>query len=243
MLSVTNLPLSRNIEMKFRFFLILSVILFGSTLARSQTVQANPAFQSWNEVQLILPLMTGKDARAKSFDRLTLTLNGIMRFGRKPVEAIDDRAGATFDHRINKYLFLTTGVLYRKDELVIDRRRYETRFDAGATLAKTWRGFVFRDRNLYEHRFRNSRADLDLYRQKIQVSYPVKRGDRELFAPFISEEGYYDLRLHGWIQNEFFAGVSRKISPKTSIDVSYIRADGTPVDVNGISFSLRIRLK
>ena len=122
-------------------------------------------------------------------------------------------------------------------------RRFETRLDVGATLSKTWNKFSFRDRNLFEHRFRNGRTDLNLYRQRIQVSRPVIFNKKEIFAPFISEEGYYDLKIKTWIQNEFYAGITRRLNQKTSLDIAYVRNDSRPVNVNGIVLNLKIKFR
>ena len=136
-----------------------------------------------------------------------------------------------------------TSALYRKDELVVNRRNYETRLDFGFVVSKTLKKIAFKDRNMYEHRFRNSRSDTNLYRNRLHISYPIKYGEKELFSPFISEEGYLDLKTKKWTQNEFFAGITRKITPKISLDLAYIRFDGNPVNVNGFSTSLRIKLR
>ncbi len=229
--------------MKTRFLLFLSIILFCSSFTYSQTPVKDSVFQSWNEVQLILPVVTRKDAKGKNFDRATASFNGVLRIGRKNLDFLDNRIGVTIDFRVNKYVSMVTGALYRKDELAVNRRNFETRFNIGAVFSKTWRGFTFRDRNMYEHRFRNSRSDTNLYRQRFQVSYPIKREKKDFFAPFISEEGYYDLRLCKWVQNEFFVGVTRKINPKTSIDLAYIHSDNQLVNVNGVSINLKIRLR
>ncbi len=220
--------------MKIRLLLIFSSIFLFSNIVYSQTAPLNSEFQSWNEVQLILPLVRAKDAKGKSFDKVTATFNGVLRIGRKNLDFLDNRAGATIDFRVNKFVSLLTGVLYRKDEIVKNRRRFETRLDFGVVFSKSWRGFSFRDRNMFEHRFRNSRNDTNLYRQRIQVSHPLKFDGKEIFSPFISEEGYRDLHLNKWIQNEFFAGATRKINRKTSIDLAYVRVDAQPVNATDL---------
>ena len=226
-----------------RLVAILPIIFLCSIAAFSQAAPLPSQFQSWNEVQLIVPLVRSKDAKGKSIDKVTAIFNGVLRIGRSNLDFLDKRAGATIDFRLNRYLSLFAATLYRKDEIVVNARRYETRLDVGATFSKTWRNFSFRDRNLFEHRFRNGRNDLNLYRQRIQVSHPVKFNEKELFSPFISEEGYYDLQSKTWIQNEFFAGITRRINRNTSIDIAYIRNDSRPVNVNGISLNLKIRLR
>ena len=124
-----------------------------------------------------------------------------------------------------------------------NRPRYETRFDTGVTFSAVWRGFSFRDRNMFEHRFRISRNDTNLYRQRIQISYPIKNKNKELFAPFISEEGYYDLQQRKWVANEFFVGITRKLNKKISIDLAYVRNDNSPLKINGVSLGLKIKLR
>lgn len=229
--------------MKSRLHLgILVAVLSVAACAYSQD-HLPSEFQSWNEVQLIVPLLKGKDRNGKSIDKITATFNGIVRVGRSNLDLVDNRVGTTLELRINQNLTLLTAVLYRKDELARNTRRYETRLDFGATVSKTWKNFTFRDRNMFEHRFRNGRGDIDLYRNRIHVSYPIKRKDKELFTPFISEEGYYNLTQRVWAQNEFLAGITRRINPRSTIDVAYIRNDSQPANVNGLSLTLKIKLR
>ncbi|MDQ6787425.1 MAG: DUF2490 domain-containing protein [Acidobacteriota bacterium] len=226
-----------------RLLIILAVIFLCAPAAFAQTAPLPSRFQSWNEVQLILPLVRDKDAKGKNIDKVTATFSGILRIGRSNLDFLDNRISTTLDFRVNKYVSLLTAVLYRKDELVKNTRRYETRLDFGATISDTIHKFSFRDRNEFEHRFRNGRIDTNLYRQRIQVSHPVKFNKKELFSPFISEEGYYDLQAKTWIQNEVFAGITRRLNPRTSLDIAYIRNDSRPTNVNGISLNLKIKLR
>ncbi len=156
--------------MRTQILLIFVALFLFANTAFPQTSALSSDFQSWNEVQLILLLVSAKDAKGNSFDKVTATLNGVLRIGRRNFDFLDNRIGTTVDFRVNRHLSLLTGFLYRKDELVKNRRRYETRFSVGATFFGAWRGFAFRDRNMFEHRFRNSRNDPDLYRQRVQVS-------------------------------------------------------------------------
>jgi hypothetical protein len=220
---------------------LFSLFLFSQT-SFSQTSLPSK-FQSWNEVQLIVPLARKKDSKGKSIDKVTATFTGILRIGRKNWDFIDNRYGVTLDFRVNKFLSLMTGALYRKDELVVNRRNYETRLDFGFIASKTWKKITFKDRNMYEHRFRNSRVDTNLYRNRLNISYPIKYKEKEIFSPFISEEGYFDLKTKKWLQNEFFAGITRKLTPKISLDLAYIRNDSSPTNVNGFSTSLKIKLR
>ena len=229
--------------MKSRLHLRILVAVLSVTACAYSQDQLPSEFQSWNEVQLIVPLLKSKDRNGKTIDKITATFNGIVRVGRRNLDLVDNRAGTTLELRVNKNLTLLTALLYRKDELARNIRRYETRLDFGATVSTTWKNFTFRDRNMFEHRFRNGRADIDLYRNRIQVSYPIKRNDKELFTPFISEEGYYNLTQRVWAQNEFLAGITRRINRRATVDVAYIRNDSQPANVNGLSLTLKIKLR
>lgn len=219
----------------------LVILLLFSFSVFAQQDSLPEQTQSWNELQLILPLKYGKDRKGKTIDKITASFSGIARIGRK--DFLDNRIGSTIDYRVNRYLSVFGGVLYRQDEITKNQPRNETRLTTGATLSATWRGFTFRDRNMFEHRFRNNRADTNLYRQRIQISHPIKYKEKEIFAPFISEEGYFDLQTKEWVQNEFYAGITRRLTPKISLDIAYLRSDTRPVNVNGLSLNLRIRLR
>jgi hypothetical protein len=229
--------------MKFRLFPFLLSLFVLSGVNYAQTQPLPSGFQSWNEVQLVLPLKRTRDSAGKGIDKITATFVGNLRIGRNNLDFLDNRVGATVDFRINKFVSLLTGVLYRKDETTINRQRYETRLTTGVVFSKSFRGFSFRNRNMFEYRLRNSRNDTNLYRNRIQVSYPLKIKNKEIFAPFISEEGYLDLNSHKWVQNEFYAGITRRLNPRTTIDFAYIRSDTQPVNVNGLSVSLKMRLR
>ncbi len=203
--------------MKLQLLFIFLAISLCSNITFAQTSHLNSEFQSWNEIQLILPVITGKDSNGKSFDKITVNFNGILRIGRRNLDFLDNRIGTSIDFRINKFVSLTTGVIYRKDELTKNRQRFETRLSAGVAFSKSWRGFTFRNRTLLEHRLRNSRNDSNLYRNRIQVNYAIRLKNKELFSPYISEEGYLDLQSGDWVQNEIFAGLTRKINPHTTI--------------------------
>ena len=135
------------------------------------------------------------------------------------------------------------GVLNRRDEVVKNVPHSETRLGLGAVFSATWHDFTFKDRNLYEHRYRNGRVNTDFYRQRIQISHPVRHKGKVLFSPFISEEGYYEIGARKWVQNEFYAGISRSINSQTAIDIAYVRNDSKPANVNGLSLTLKIALK
>lgn len=230
------------IKVNIRLSLTLSALLLGC--AAAVPAQSLPSeFESWNEIQLIVPLIRDKNSKGKMVDKVTATFSGISRIGRNPVRPLDSRVSATIDYRVNKYLSLMAAVLYRRDELTPRVDRYETRLDLGFVLTKTWGNFTFRDRNVIEHRFRNSRKDINVYRNRGQISYSIKHKNKELFAPFVANEGYYDLTNKLWSQNEFHAGISRRLNKRTVLDVAYTRNDSRPFNANALNLTLKIKLR
>jgi hypothetical protein len=221
----------------FILFLGVPVLAQTSTSARSE-------FQEWNEVQIIYPLLQGKDKKGKTIDRITATFSGIVRFGQKNLsEFVDSRAGLTLDFRANKFVHLYTGYQYRTDEGLPNTRGYEQRFNTALGLEKTWKKFSFKERNMYEHSFRVNRTDSNRYRQRLQFSYSLTKDKKELFAPYVSEEGYWDLDAHNWVRNEFYVGITKKFTKHFSADFYYIRLDILPVNANGIGTTLKFKIK
>jgi hypothetical protein len=205
--------------------------------------QGRPSvFQSWNEVQLIVPVARSVDGEGKSVNKITAIFNGIARLGRS-VDVTDARAGIEFNFRANKYLTFVTSALYRGDEVVQNIRHYETRLAVGPTFMAKWKQVSFRDRNLYEYRVRSGRNDISVYRNRLQISVPVKHNGKILFSPFLSEEAFYDFSVHSFNNNELFLGVTRRLNALTDLDIAYIRNDTRPANVNGLSLNLKIRLK
>ena len=231
----------RMLSMLLRYFFAHCGVLLG--VAVTGFSQDRPSvFQSWNEVQLIVPVVRSTDGEGNSVDKVTAIFAGIARFGRRD-DVTDARAGVEFNIRANKYLTFVTGALYRGDEVVENTRRYETRLDVGATFSARWKQISFRDRNLYEYRVRSGRNDISVYRHRLQVSYPVKRNGEILFSPFLSEEVFCDLSANSYNSNELFLGITRRLSSRSELDIAYIRNHTSPANVNGLSLNLKIRLR
>lgn len=219
-------------------------ILFAALILSATAVfaQTPTDTQWWNDLQLTAPLLTGKDKHDKKIDKIVLTLDGIVRFGRDVSYPVDRRFSATVDFRVNKYLKISPAYLYQRYEQLKNQRTYESRLSIAANLEKKFDLFTFRHRSMFEYKFRNFRPNTEVYRSRFQLSYSLVRHKKELFAPFVTAEPYYDFKLHALNRKEFFAGISRKLSPRVALDVYYIRLEGKPVDANALGTNLKIRL-
>ena len=87
------------------------------------------------------------------------------------------------------------------------------------------------------------RNDISVYRTRLQISVPVKHNGKILFSPFLSEEAFYDFHADRFNNNELFLGITRRLNPRTELDVAYIRNDTAPANVNGLSLNLKITLR
>ena len=219
-----------------------AVLLAVTVCALSIQAQDRPSvFQWWNEVQLIVPVVRFTDGRGKTVNKVTTIFSGVARVGRG--ELIDGRLGVEMDFRAGGHVTLITSVLERTDELVDNHQHSEIRIAGGATFSFLAKEFSFRDRNLYERRARAGRNDISVYRQRLQISHPLRHNGKILFSPFLSEEAFYDMSVNRVNNNELFLGVTRRLNRRTDLDIAYIRNDISPANANGLSLALKIALR
>lgn len=228
-----------------KFQILFWLIIFGSISAASQTTPPESDFQFWNETQIAIPLVKSKDKNGKDFERVSLFLSGTLRFGRNYTQFVDERIGFGFDFKINKYLTLTPSYLFRATQPYQNRKEFESRFRFAANLENKWTRFSVRNRNLIEYRMRNSRADSTRYRNKLQFNFPVHRNQKEIFAPFVADEIFYDFHDKAWTRNELTLGINRKFTPKFSADFFYLnqRNRGNVLkNVNALGINFKIKI-
>lgn len=223
--------------------LFAATVLFAVNIF-SQTPPESD-FQSWNDIQISFPLVKKKDKNNKEVEKLAFFVSGTLRVGRNLSHFVDERIGAGFDIFVNKYVTLTPSYLYRAGQPFAGRKEYEhrLRFDIG--LEKKWTAFSIKDRNRIEYRIRNSRSDSVRYRNKIQLKIPVKDDGKEIFAPFVATEPFYDFQAKTWTRNEFSAGISKKFTSNASGDFYYMlqsNRGNTLKTINIIGVSLKFKI-
>lgn len=227
--------------MKILPFSFIIFLLF-STPIFSQTTPPEKDVQIWNDTQISIPLIKSKD---KKTDRVSLIFYGALRFGRNVTHLVDERIGVGFEFRVNKYLTLTPSYIYRADQPFEGRKEYENRIRFDVGLEKKFNNFTIKDRNRIEHRFRNSRSDSTRYRNKLQLTIPVKKDGKELFAPFIADEVFYEFQSKHFSRNEFSAGINKKFNPNFSAEFFYLLQNNRVnsfkyVNVFGVNLKIKI---
>lgn len=229
-----------------RLFLLSIILFINCNFIYSQAIPPRNDSQFWNENQIIIPLKIDKDAKGKEFDRITLNLTTTLRIGRNWQHLVDERIGFGFDFKINKYLTISPGYVYRADQPYVGKSERESRYRIAATFEKKFSKFSIKDKNLFEYRdrYRNV-ANSTRYRNKLTLSFPILKDKKEIFSPFIADEPFYDFSAKAWTRNEISFGISKKFSSNISADFFYLfqRNRGNilkNVNVFGTNFKFRI---
>jgi Protein of unknown function (DUF2490) len=215
------------------FIFTLIILCFAVSLAKAQTTVDEEDFQSWNDVQLTLPLN-------KQFDFI---VTGTLRFGNNVERLVDRRIGAAVNFKVTSWLSLQpiyTNIVTTPRNA---RRRNENRLSFAATYRFPFKKFTLTDRNMFERRFRSPRNSTR-YRNRLQLEVPLKNFYDTRF--FVSDEIFYDWSLEKWSRNRFSVGLGKAINKRLTLDVYYMRQnDGTtvPGDLNVIGTTWRIRLR
>ncbi len=223
--------------------LILAVFFcFSAVNFFAQSTAPESDFQVWNDTQIAIPLIKSKD---KKIDRVSLIFYTTLRTGENSKRFIDERIGAGFEFRINKYLTLTPNFMYRAGQPVTGGREYETRLRFDVGLEKKFNHFAIKNRSRIEQRFRNSRADSTRYRNKFTFTVPIMRGKEELFAPFVATEPFYEFQSKHWTRNEFTVGISKKFNSAFTAEFFYLLQNNRGntlryVNVAGINLKFKI---
>jgi len=224
--------------------LLISLFLC-SVPGLTQTASDNNDIQFWNETQVIFPVIKKKDAAGKTTEKLSFFVNGNLRFGQNIRHFADERIGFGFTYRQNKHLTFTPSYIYIAQQPVAHRSLFESRLRCAVGLENRWKKFSVDDRNLIEYRFRNNSADSVRYRNKLRFVYPVKKNDKELFAPFAADEVFYDFRAKAFSRNELSLGLTRRLTPNISADFFYlwqVNKTGSPRKLNVIGVNLKIKI-
>jgi hypothetical protein len=214
--------------------LLVGLMLGGSISAAAQSRVPEKDNQSWNDVQITIPV-------TKQIDLLTqLTL----RLGDNVTQTVDQRWGFGFAFKINKYLTFTPFYFHREARPPNGLHEREERGTLGAIVRFPVGKFTIADRNWFERRWREPQRDAWRYRNRIQLEHPFQI-DKKKFTWFVSDEVFYDWSLHRWPRNRAAAGIAHPFNKHVTLELSYTRQnDGfsRPGDLNIVWATWRIKL-
>ncbi len=212
----------------------LLLLLLLVPCASAQSLIDRTDNQQWTDVQLAVPV-------TKNFD---FNLLGTLRLGRDISRPVDERVGVGFTWRIGTHWQIQPNYLHIGMQPVRGRKIWENRLSLPVTLRFNLGKFRLSDRNLLEHRIRNSGQRANRYRNRFQVEHPV--GDKEWhLSLYVADEVFYDWTIDRWVRNRFTVGASKVFNKHYTQDFYYLRQnDGVsvPGDLNVIGTTLRFRL-
>lgn len=212
--------------------IFVSLLLLMPVCAQSLLDQADN--QQWTDVQLAVPVTT-------QFD---FNLLGTLRLGRDITHPVDERVGAGFTFRVNKYVSVSPNYLHIGMQPFAGRRVWENRLTFPVQLRFNVGKFRLGDRNQIERRIRNSGVRSTRYRNRFQVEHPIG-SDKLAMSLFIADEVFYDWTVNRWVRNRFSVGGIKVFNKHFTQDFYYLRQnDGVsvPGDLNVIGTTLRFRL-
>jgi Protein of unknown function (DUF2490) len=227
--------LGENTLNKQIFLGLFFTIFFLASVAFSQTVRPPLSDnQSWNDLQITVPITK----------KLNGIFSGTLRIGRNFRRPVDERVGFQLSYKANKNFTFASGVLYRAAQPFANRKTYETRFIGSVTATLPIGKYSLSNRNQYEYRFQNSRANNWNYRNRTQLEREITIGKTKV-KPFIYAEFFYDGARKDWFRGRYAAGVSKKFNKNFTLDVYYMRQqDGIsrPGNLNVIGTTWKVHL-
>jgi hypothetical protein len=218
----------------FPLLFLAAVLLCAGGDGSAQTPVPKADTQSWNDIQITIPL-------SKKVDFL---IQGTLRIGGNISKAVDERWGFGFNYKLHKYVTINELYFHREARAPNARHEVEERLTLGATLSKPIGKFTLSDRNSFERRWRQPQVDAWRYRNRIQLEHPFTIRKAK-FTGFVSDEVFYDWSLHDWVRNRFQVGARHAFNKHFTGDLYYLRQnDGRsrPGDIHVIGTVMRFRL-
>ena len=212
----------------------LILLIFCAVFTGAQATIDREDNQSWNDVQLTVPIN-------EKFDFVT---QGTFRFGKNVTRLQDGRFQVGVVYEPNKYLSFSPSYTFIDARNSSGRFKMENRFSFYARARFPIKEFGLSHRSLFEYRKRSPRSSWR-YRPSLTFEKDLPKKFIEGAKFFVTEEVFYDSILNKFSRNRFSVGVTKTLNKKLSLDVYYLRQnDGfsVPGDLNVIGTTWKIKL-
>lgn len=232
-----NLMLEDRIGMKLKANLLLfclAVLTGRAAVAQTRAERDDEDVQSWNDVQLTVPL-------TKQFDFVT---SAAARFGKNVSRLNEGRYQIGFTWKANKAFSLSPFFVYISARNAAGRFRIEQRLNLRAAYKFPIKSFGLTHRSTFEYRIRGV-GNTWRYRPSLtfEKNIPKKLVPNAKF--FVTEEPFYDSATSRFSRNRFTVGITKTLSKQLSLDLYFMRQnDGFshPGDLSVIGTSWKIKL-
>lgn len=215
-------------------FTALAIIGLCTVFANAQVITDDEDFQSWNDVQLTVPIN-------KAFDFYAALT---MRFGKNVSRLNDGRIAVGVVWKPTKQLSIMPFYWSIKARNSRSRFRPENRLNLRATYRFPLKSFGLIHRSTYEYRMR---APVNTWRYRGALTF--EKDLPEKFIPqakfFFGDEVFYDSATRKFSRNRFNIGIGKTLTKNLGVDVYYMRQqDGNahPGDLNVIGVTWRVKL-
>ena len=219
--------------MKKIIFALLT-ISFCVIFVSAQAVADRDDNQSWNDLQLTVPM-------SKQMD---FYLAFTERFGKNITQVSDQRLAIGFVYKPHKSWSVMPFYWNINARNSRGQFRTEHRLNLRIGYRFPFKKFGLSHRSAFEYRLRRP---LNSWRYRPSLTF--EKDLPKNFIPgaklFLTEEVFYDSLLKKFSRNRFTVGVNRTLTKKLSLDVYYMRQnDGfsRPGDLNVIGTTWRVRL-
>lgn len=217
----------------FRLIIVLGALALGA-FSQTPAAQDDEDVQSWNDVQLTIPMSKHVDFTTK------LTL----RFGKNISRLTDGRYLFGFVWKPTKALSISPFFWYISARNTAGLYMTENRLNVSATYRFPTKLFGLSHRSTLERRLRSPRNTWR-YRAMMTVDKDIPKTIIPNAKWFIADEVFYDSATGKFSRNRFSIGITKIINKHLSLDLYYTRQnDGHthPGDLNIIWAAWKIKL-
>lgn len=148
---------------------------------------------------------------------------GVLRIGRDWKRPVEERIGAGWALKPNKYVMVMPTYLHVEYQPFPGRIIHEERLVLNVTGKFTAGQWTFTDRNLFERRVRPGSPDFNVYRNRLQIDHPARIG-RFKFKPYVADEFWYSTQRDaigrlGWFRNRISVGIIRQLNERLTGEI------------------------
>lgn len=219
-----------------RLCLVIPIIFILNNFGFSQTsaTQDDEDIQSWNDVQLTVPL-------SKKFDFIT---GATARITRNISRFNEGRYLIGYVWKPNKDFSVSPFYSFIQVRNSAGRFRIEHRLQFRGVYKFPFKNFGLSHRSQFEYRIRAS-GNTWRYRPSLTFDKAISEKIIPKARFFITEEPFYDSARSKFSRNRISAGITKTLTKTLSVDIYYLRQnDGFshPGDLNVIGTSWKIKL-
>ncbi len=215
-----------------KVFLILILFSAFAAFADAQTITDAEDVQSWNDLQITVPV-------SKQVDFYTAFT---MRFGKNITRLNDRRIAAGFVYKPNTSWSFQPFYWNIAARNASGKFLTEHRLNFRAIYRFPFKRIAVSHRSWIERRLREPRNS---WRYRPSLTFEKDIGKIIPGAKlFVTEEVFYDSILRRFSRNRFSAGINKMLTRKLSLDVFYLRQnDGfsRPGDLNVIGTNWKVK--